>query len=160
MNFLDLTISIDEGKISYDIYRRPTHTDIVIHNESKHHPKHKNAAFHFMVNRLLNTPLSEESYDKELRIVKTIAKNNGFKTTLVDRILRQKLLKQHTETITTLSNLSVNEKKKWKTFAYHGKVTNGIAAILRNNEENSFNAAFSQKNTIGRLLLNNKGPHT
>jgi hypothetical protein len=60
------------------IYRKPTSTDVVIPQSSNHPDSHKTAAFHFMLDRALRLPLTEMEKQKEITIIKTIAKNNGY----------------------------------------------------------------------------------
>ncbi|PSN57613.1 hypothetical protein C0J52_00550, partial [Blattella germanica] len=36
INYLDLTIIKNNNKIEYDVYRKPTHTEICIHRNSRH----------------------------------------------------------------------------------------------------------------------------
>ena len=54
INFLDITISTTEKGYDFKIYRKETTTDHVIPSDSRHHPSHKLAAFHSMLNRALN----------------------------------------------------------------------------------------------------------
>ena len=55
LNFLDLTVSRNENKVQFNIYRKPTATDIVIHATSHHPMSQKMAAFHSMISRLLSS---------------------------------------------------------------------------------------------------------
>jgi len=41
INFLDITMSRVDNKILFNIYRKPTTTDIIISNDSYHPPEHK-----------------------------------------------------------------------------------------------------------------------
>lgn len=65
LNFLDLSITLVNDRHAFDIYRKPTHTDTVIHNSSQHPPSHKHAAFHSMVHRLFSIPLSPRTSGKK-----------------------------------------------------------------------------------------------
>ena len=68
LNFLDLSISIRDGKPTFEIYRKPEFIQI-IPNSSSHHYSQKHAALHFMLHRLINIPLSEENFAKELNTI-------------------------------------------------------------------------------------------
>jgi hypothetical protein len=59
INFLDITISKDENKISFNAYRKVTATHIVIPNYSCHPPEQKLAAIRYLVNRLSTYPINE-----------------------------------------------------------------------------------------------------
>jgi hypothetical protein len=41
LHFLDITIKNVHNKLNFDIYRKPTTTDIIIHNSSCHPTEHK-----------------------------------------------------------------------------------------------------------------------
>jgi len=41
INFLDITIIKDGNNLSFDIYRKPTTTDTIIPNGSRHSREHK-----------------------------------------------------------------------------------------------------------------------
>ena len=63
INFLDLTITKIEQKLSFSIiFHKLTHTDMVIHNNSLHPYKHKLASFRCFIHRLF--PLSPSDYEK------------------------------------------------------------------------------------------------
>ena len=51
INFLDITINRESNKMSIDIYRKPTYTDVIIPNVSRHPREHKMAAIHYLYNR-------------------------------------------------------------------------------------------------------------
>ncbi|KAL3283515.1 hypothetical protein HHI36_006654 [Cryptolaemus montrouzieri] len=78
INFLDLTITRSNNKHQFLIYHKPSHTDITIHYTSAHPYQHKVAAFNSYIHRLLNTPMSNDNYFKELNLIKQIAINNGY----------------------------------------------------------------------------------
>ncbi|XP_036317568.1 uncharacterized protein LOC118732541, partial [Rhagoletis pomonella] len=81
INYLDLTVKINDttNKIEFEIYRKPTATDTIIHNSSNHPQQNKNAAFKQLITRLERTPLTEECYKKELDTIYAIAENNGYR---------------------------------------------------------------------------------
>ncbi|XP_044765559.1 uncharacterized protein LOC123321847 [Coccinella septempunctata] len=87
INFLDLTISLEEGNIfSYNIYRKPTQTDLIIPHDSYHAPSAKKAAFSFLFRRLLNVPMSTENYKKEIKTIYQIGENNQYSDRYMDTI--------------------------------------------------------------------------
>ena len=47
INFLGLTITKTNNTHTYKIYRKPTTSDMVIHNSSNHPTQHKHAAFNY-----------------------------------------------------------------------------------------------------------------
>lgn len=68
INFLDLTISKEQQTLHFQIYRKPTFTDTVIHAQSRQSMSIKLSSFHSMVNHLLKLPLSRDSFLKEVNI--------------------------------------------------------------------------------------------
>ena len=103
LNFLDLKITLINNKHEFNIYRKPSYTDTVIHNSSLHPTSHKHAVFHSMIHRLISIPLSKENFDTEIRTIKQIAINNAYSPFLIDKLLKQKQTKINTQSITSLT---------------------------------------------------------
>jgi len=76
--FLDILVTRNNTDLCFEIYRKPTTTDNVIQYSSNSPYSHKFAAFNSLLYRLFNIPLSQESFEKELNIIRHIAINNGF----------------------------------------------------------------------------------
>jgi hypothetical protein len=106
--FLDLTITRTANKLKYNIFRKPTHTDMYIPQDSSHHISQKLAPFHSMINRLLKVPLSKNDFNKELTHIKKIAGQNGYDASIVTNILR----KQTQTEYTTTHNLNILSRQK------------------------------------------------
>lgn len=70
INFLDITISIDKHKISFNVYRIPTASDIIIPNDSCHPPQQKLAGIRYLVNHLSTYPING-IHKKKIRHNKT-----------------------------------------------------------------------------------------
>ena len=51
LNFLDITIKKGNQSLHYEIYRKPTSTDIIIPSESNHPTEHKISAIRYLQNR-------------------------------------------------------------------------------------------------------------
>jgi hypothetical protein len=78
--FSHLTVQRKHNKLSFTIFRKPTSTDILIHNSSCHPNEHKLASINYLTNRLHSYPISEHTKDIELRIIKTILKKQPIQT--------------------------------------------------------------------------------
>jgi hypothetical protein len=76
--FLDLEITLSNAKITYNIYRKPTTTDISVPFHSNHPMSHKFANFHFLLHRLISIPLSNVDFLEELNTIRFIAMQNDF----------------------------------------------------------------------------------
>jgi hypothetical protein len=91
INFLDLTISLKNGRHTFEIFRKPTHTDIVISGSSFHPPAHRHAAFLAMIHRLISVPLSPPSFKKEVAIIKHLASVNEVQINIDDLIRKKRI---------------------------------------------------------------------
>ena len=149
INFLDLTITKIENKLSFSIFHKPTHTDMIIHKNSLHPYTHKLASFHCYIHRLLNIPLSPIDYEKELQIIKQIAVNNGYQPTLIDQMLDKKLYKRALKSVYPVQK----KVQKFFTLTYIGKPSDIIRKHLRFKD---INVSFRTCNTLGIHIENNK----
>jgi uncharacterized protein (UPF0335 family) len=90
INFLDITIQHKENRLAFNIYRKPTATDIIIHRTSCHPPEQKQAAIRHMINRMNTYKLDNNTKRQEMQIIEQIARENGFDTSVVHDINKQK----------------------------------------------------------------------
>lgn len=151
INFLDLTIINQNNQLTYQIYRKPTTTDIVIPADSKHPEQTKLAAFNSMIHRLINIPLSENSYNKELDIIQTIALNNGYPTALINKILKKKLRQKTQKLLYRGRPLSSNVI--YSSIRYTGHTSQKISQKLKNHKLIPIQV---NKNNLGKYLANSK----
>ena len=71
INFLDLNIKINTmNKLEFSIFRKPTHTDIIIPNDSCHYKTHKLAAYKCLVDRAMPLPFNTNNFNNEILIIK------------------------------------------------------------------------------------------
>jgi hypothetical protein len=61
LNYLDITIDNTHNTFKFNIYRKPTATDIIIHNDSCHPPEHKNSAVRYLINRMNTSHFKRKS---------------------------------------------------------------------------------------------------
>jgi len=76
INFLDITISKDENKVLFNVYRKPTATDIIIPNDFCQPPEQKLAAIRYLVNRLSTYPINETNRRQKYDTINQILCNN------------------------------------------------------------------------------------
>jgi hypothetical protein len=151
LNFLDITILTTNKGYEFSIHRKETTTDHVIPSDSRHHPSQKMAAFHFMLNRLLNIPLSQYNFDKELNTVKTIAVNNGYNKSVIQKMLDKKRSIRAQKLL--YGSFSKEEKKRWCKLLYHGVLTQSVANLF---PKDKFNIAYYNKGNLRTLLSKTK----
>ena len=87
VNLHDITIRNDQ-KISFQIYRKPTATDIIIPRDSNHRPEHKQAAIKYLVNRLITYPLNDTNKETEYNTIKQILINNKYNSNILDKTIQ------------------------------------------------------------------------
>lgn len=159
LNFLDLTITIVNGKHTFSIYRKPTHTDTTIHMNSCRPFSHKLAAFHSMIHRLLTTPLDNDAHFSELQTIKEIAIKNGYTESLIDKLIDKKkkaILTTHIFPNPPPSPLTTQVQPKPRVFLpYYGNFSERIAKELRKLD---YQVIFRASNTLGRQLSKTKDP--
>ena len=124
INYLDLNIQLNEGAHLFDIYRKPTSTDVIIPADSCHPFQHKTAAFHSLINRLIRIPLSEQNYNKEWKTIQHIAKVNGYQPAIIDKVLNKVRKKQALSMVSSLS--PINTPKQWCRIPFLGKISYSV----------------------------------
>lgn len=153
LNFLDLTITRINKKHEFKIFRKPTYTDITIHNNSLHPKSHKLAAYHSMVHRLVSIPMSISDFKNELTTIKEIANNNGFEPQIIDQILYKKKYQQ------TLNLIYPHQKSitntKYSILPFYGNISNIMCNEIKKTNTN-LKIAFKTTNNIKKTLFNNK----
>jgi hypothetical protein len=78
ISFLDITIKKNRKGPSFDIYRKPTTTEIIIPKDSCHPNEQKTAAIRYYRDRLQTYRLTPENRDKEKETVRQIMVNNKY----------------------------------------------------------------------------------
>jgi hypothetical protein len=131
INFLDLSINKTDDNLQLGIYRKPTTTDLIIHNDSSHPFEHKRAAINCLINRLNQYPLTHNNKNIEENIVRTILNNNHPSNTI------QLTHKPSTKNTT--------QKRKWATFTYFGHEIRSITKLFKNTE---VGVSYKSRNNI------------
>lgn len=150
INFLDLKISIQNGKHMFGIYRKPTCTDHVIHANSKHPPSQKLAAFRSMVHRAIVIPLTNEEYCKEINIIKSIATANGFKEAMIDNMIAKK---KKEISLRQIYSIEPVKAERWRKINYIGSASLRVGKFLNHL---GIKPAFHNKKNLKYLLTSVK----
>jgi hypothetical protein len=61
LNYLDITITNNHNKLTFGIYRKPTNTELIIHNDSCHPYEHTKSAITYLVNRMTTYRITHEN---------------------------------------------------------------------------------------------------
>jgi len=140
--FLDIRITKDMNnlKLTFDIHRKETSTDTLIHKESQHPTQHKIAAISALIQRM-KTLSKYSNIDKEKEIIETMVQNNGYNKNIVNRIINK----------STKNKIQSEDNKYWSTFTYTDPDTYKITNILNK----YVNIAFKTNNHIYNRIPNN-----
>ena len=146
LNFLDLTITRLDEKFQYQIYRKPTTTDLTINAESHHPFSQKMAAYHSLIHRLLSIPLEDKDFLEELNTIKYIAKANGYKRSIVDNLVKKHRKKKN--------NIELQENNRNKIRYIASEYGNTLPKIL-NKVFGGINIKMAHRtnNNINKILL-------
>lgn len=153
INFLDLTIKRQGKKFCFDIYRKPSFSDVIIPASSNHPFNIKLSCFHSMIERFFNVPLSPNAVKREIATIKTIATNNGYKSRLIDKLIKRKEKKIILKSITALSPL-LDKCSKYVKLTFIGNISYEIGKIIK--ENCNVKVAFYNNNILRNEIVNSK----
>jgi hypothetical protein len=142
---MEFTIQNKNNKLSFNIYRKPTATDIIIPKEPCHPPEQKHAAIRHMINRMNQYRLNDHNKNIEYQTIEQIISNNGYETSVIQQLNNPKH-KTNTN----------NRKDSYAKFTYFGKETRAITKLFK---ETQLRIAYKVNNTINKRLtpkLNNQ----
>ena len=144
-NFTDITITKNKEGLSFEIYRKPTATNFIIHNDSCHPREHKTTAIRYYYSRMETYQLTPENR-KEKDSIRQILTNNKYNAYTLEKFNKKKEQRQN------------NQKQWWAKFTYVGKETRFMTKLFKNTK---VKVASTIDNTIGkRLTINKKPPKT
>ena len=149
INFLDLTITRTNNKHGFSIFHKPSHTDTTIHNSSVHPYQYKMAAYNSMIHRLLNIPMSESDYKKEISLIKQIATNNNYNPDIIDKIIQKKKYKKAISLVYPLQK----DYKQFNSVTYIGEPSKKLKKLL---SKFNCNVAYKTNNNLSKYIKNNK----
>jgi hypothetical protein len=150
INFLDLLIIRTCNKLEFGIFRKPTATDIMIHNRSCHPIEHKLSGIIYLINRITSCPITKNNTIKEEQTMNHLLKVNGYQYTNTKTLIKHKQLhkrKQH------------RTEKQCAIFTYTWKDTRYITKLFKGF---NVNISYCTRNTIGNILstkIQNNSPY-
>jgi hypothetical protein len=78
--FLDIDVyRKTDSSLGHRLYRKPTHTNLYLHQNSHHHPAHKQSVLVSLTHRA-TALCDQDSLNQELEFLTTVFKNNGYST--------------------------------------------------------------------------------
>lgn len=143
INFLDITSSKGEHKISFVVYRKSTATDIIIPSDSCHPPEQKLTGIRYLVNRISTYTINEINKKNEYDTIKQILRNNKYVVKFLNRNNRINDTKtqKRGQNKNKMDQVYIRWKKKF------------ITKLFKNSD---LKISFKPDNTIGKLLTYNK----
>jgi len=155
INFLDVTIILDEQKIFFDRFEKPTNTGRYINYHSQHPVSHKRSIVYGLVDRtiLLSHPTFQE---KNLKAIINTLLENCFPLPFIFATIntRIKTLANRTNRDTKNTKIlpQINEKKFF-TIPYIKSISESFPPIIK---KYGFNIAYSVLNTLNKYIKRHK----
>ena len=85
--FLDIDIYRRmDSSLGHKVYRKPTHTNLYLHQHSHHHPANKHSVLSSLIHRA-KTLCDRDSLAQELNFLTTVFKNNGYSQQHIQRAM-------------------------------------------------------------------------
>lgn len=140
INYLDLTIHTHENKHQFSVFHKPTQSSQVIHASSNHPISHKLAAFNSFIHRLNKIPMTTENYNKELNIIKYIAQDNGYDSSIIDKINRK-----NKSQVPNARNI----EKKFVTLTYGSSLNHKTSNVLKSH---GYTVAYRNSNKLENII--------
>lgn len=159
-SFLDTKLIREEGKISIDIFRKPTDQPLCIPYESQHDINHRLSSFESFLYRMWNLPLSKERRKNELNYIINMANTNGYKTDVINSLNEKHERRVKIRELTTLKPIEKENKKVIKNYSgvdtvrhailpYYQPITGRLKNMLR---RNNINTCYRNKGTLRNIL--------
>jgi len=76
-----------DGSLWHKIYRKPTHTNLYLHQNSHHHPSNKHSVLASLIHRA-KALCDEDSLAQELEFLTTVFKDNGYNPQQIRRAMK------------------------------------------------------------------------
>jgi hypothetical protein len=153
--FLDLMISwTGDGKLTFEIYRKPTDSMLCIPACSYTPLSYKMAAFETMFHRLYSVPMSVENFNKEENYIYECAEINGYKREMIQKI-QQKHSNKKKKAKTTLEREKKREPNEGRLMMLNfcPPVTEHVSKIGR---KIGIPCVYRSQGSLGDLLINLK----
>jgi len=155
LNFLDVTVVLDEQRISFDRYEKPTNTGRYINYHSQHPLSQKRSIVYGLIDRtiLLSHP---KYHEKNLeRVINTLL-NNCFPlpfifTTINKRI--KMLANTIVQDINIKDQMLQTNRKNFFTIPYIKSISESFLPIVK---KYGYDVAYSVPNTLNKIIRRGK----
>jgi len=87
--FLDIDIyRKTDGSLGHKVYRKPTHINLYLHQNSHHHPANKQSVLTSLIHRA-KAFCDQDSLTQELEFLTNVFKDNGYSHQQIQRAMKQ-----------------------------------------------------------------------
>ncbi|XP_011862457.1 PREDICTED: uncharacterized protein LOC105559054 [Vollenhovia emeryi] len=150
--FLDVLVRRNEdGTLSHNVYRKPTHTDRYLHANSHHHPAQKNSVISSLVHRALSIS-KPAALNGELNHLHRTLTRNGYSSRNINLTIK-KLTNMESGQNNNTTPETEKEKIKAVVLPYVRGTTDRISRIL---SKHNIKAIFKPCNKLSEMLPNPK----
>jgi len=151
INFLDVTIILDDQKISFDRYEKPTNTGRYINYYSQHPASQKRSIVYGLVDRtiLLSHPKFQE---KNLKAIINTLLENCFPLPFIFATINTRIKTLANRTIRDIKNTNDSQQiteKKFFTIPYIKSISESFLPIIK---KYGLNIAYSVPNTLNKYV--------
>ena len=154
INYLDMTITRTSKDINIDMYRKPTNSNVTIHQNSNHPQDHKDAAYRYYANRMKELSNTKQAISLERIRITEIARQNGYPKQYINNIIQKQAARNSLNPVNTGDTQAEQiPKTKWVTFTYYSPLIRKITNLFRGTQ---LRVAFRPTNTITQLLSSKK----
>ena len=143
--FLDILLTKKDGKLSTEVYRKKTHTEIYLHADSHHHPKQKIGIIKTLTTRASRTADSHHLIH-EINHLRHVFQHNGYNIDVINKTIHQTLNKNNIKRTIDIPKISL---------PYIKGTTDKISKILN---KHNIKIAFTPPNTIRNMVDSAKDP--
>lgn len=143
-----------DNKFSFEIYRKPTDSQLCIPFDSCTPMIYKVAAFETMFHRLYNIPMDRDAFKKEENYIYECAELNGYKKEIIENIQRKhsRKSKQPKSTLKRENKSEPNEGRLML-LNFYPPVTHQIQKIAK---KAGIPCIYKSQGNLGDLLINLK----
>lgn len=151
--FLDLELQRFGEKIEIGIYHKPSSTMRTITMDSHTPIQHKKAAYHSLIHRLCNLPLSLVNFKSEYEYIKNVASVNGYSEKMIDELIFYHSHKARNSNLTTLYSQQEKVKNQRVSMSFVPEITNKLKKKFN---EHGFDIVYKNNNKLCNYLGSTK----
>jgi hypothetical protein len=92
LSFLDTLVTCNNGSLSIDVYRKPTHTDRYLDYNSHHDKRHKVSTARTLLHKAATLPNTDEGKQQERKHVINTLMSNGYPKKFLQQVEQKRVM--------------------------------------------------------------------